>query len=111
METALRSEKSPKHIAALLESFETSIACHDHSDDEVLVNQLCRALESAYWTPSPLTCSPSFSLAIWASPIVDSKDARLMAIYTSAEDLERGRRTSWKAGQIAQENCTHGNGC
>ena len=29
METALRYEKSQKHIAALLESFKNSIACND----------------------------------------------------------------------------------
>ena len=45
----------------------------------------------------------SFSLAIWASPIVDSKDARLMAIYTSAEDLERGRRTIGKPGKLLRK--------
>ena len=74
METALRYEKSQKHIAALLESFKNSIACNDTEYNY----QLFKVLESAL---TPYT-KESFSLAIWASPIVDSKDARLMAIYT-----------------------------
>jgi hypothetical protein len=62
-----------------------------------LFNELAKALKAI--TP----IQDSFSLAIWASPIVDSKDGRLMAIYTCADDLERGRRTIGKPGKLLKK--------
>ena len=95
MEPALKYEESQKHIAALLESFKNSIACNDTEYNY----QLFKAFELAL---TPYT-KEAFSLAIWASPVVDSKDARLMGIYTSADELERGRRTVGKPGKLLRK--------
>ena len=91
-------EPVKSHFDKLIKSFESSVACCDNSHDRSLVNVLHSALDDIIDSCS--TFSPAFSLAIWASPIVDTKDARLMAIYASADDLERGRRTVGKPGKL-----------
>ena len=48
METALRYEKSQKHIAALLESFKNSIACNDTEYNYQLFKVLESAIDSIY---------------------------------------------------------------
>ena len=97
MDLASKYVESINHESKLLESFKNSIACNDTSYHEGLFNELAMALKAI--TP----IQDSFSLAIWASPIVDSKDGRLMAIYTCADDLERGRRTVGKPGKLLRK--------
>ena len=80
-----------------LNRFTSCLACNDDSYNEPLLHKLSKAIEpyaDAYI---------AFQMAIWASPIVDSKDARLMAIYTSADELERGRRTVGKPGKLLRK--------
>ena len=97
MDLASKYVESINHENKLLESFTNSIACNDTRYHEGLFNELAMALKAI--TP----IQDSFSLAIWASPIVDSKDGRLMAIYTCADDLERGRRTIGKPGKLLRK--------
>lgn len=94
-------EPARNHFDKLVKSFENCIACHDNSYNQALVDRLCNALDDIL--DSPLRLSPAFHLAVWASPIVDSKDGRLMAIYTCADDLERRRRTIGKPGKLLRK--------
>ena len=80
------------------EQFKSSLATNDTSLDRVLL----RKLEDI---TSPLTDDKSqvFTYLIWLSPKPDDKDNRLMSVYLSADDLEKGKRTSGKPAKILRK--------
>jgi len=80
------------------EQFKSSLATNDTSLDRVLL----RKLEDI---TSPLTDdkSQAFTYLIWLSPKPDDKDNRLMSVYLSADDLEKGKRTSGKPAKILRK--------
>tara|TARA_R110002073_G_scaffold173209_1_gene330416 strand:+ start:6624 stop:8078 length:1455 start_codon:yes stop_codon:yes gene_type:complete len=89
------------HFDKLIDSFESSVACNDSDYNQSLFYALKDSLNDIMDSCSSL--SAAWGLAIWASPIVDTKDGRLMAIYSSADDLERGRRTVGKPGKLLRK--------
>lgn len=80
------------------EQFKSSLATNDTSLDRVLL----RKLEDI---TAPLADDKSqvFTYLIWLSPKPDDKDSRLMSIYLSADDLEKGKRTSGKPAKILRK--------
>mgnify|MGYP007029120804 CR=1 FL=1 len=78
--------------------FKSSIATNDTSLDRVLL----RKLEDV---TAPLADDKSqvFTYLIWVSPKPDDKDNRLMSVYLSADDLEKGKRTSGKPAKILRK--------
>tara|TARA_R110002153_G_scaffold82288_1_gene207778 strand:- start:344 stop:1816 length:1473 start_codon:yes stop_codon:yes gene_type:complete len=94
-------EPVKSHFDKLINSFESSVACNDSDYNQSLFYVL---KDAVFDIMSPCgTASAAWSLAIWSSPIVDKKDGRLMAIYASADDLERGRRTIGKPGKLLRK--------
>ena len=80
------------------EQFKSSLATNDTSLDRVLL----RKLEDI---TAPLADDKSqvFTYLIWLSPKPDDKDNRLMSVYLSADDLEKGKRTSGKPAKILRK--------
>ena len=78
--------------------FKSSLATNDTSLDRVLL----RKLEDI---TAPLADDKSqvFTYLIWLSPKPDDKDNRLMSVYLSADDLEKGKRTSGKPAKILRK--------
>lgn len=78
--------------------FKSSIATNDTSLDRVLLRKLEEIAR-------PLTDdhSQAFTYLIWLSPKPDDKDNRLMSVYLSADDLEKGKRTSGKPAKILRK--------
>ena len=78
--------------------FKSSIATNDTNLDRVLL----RKLEDI---TAPLADDKSqvFTYLIWLSPKPDDKDNRLMSVYLSADDLEKGKRTSGKPAKILRK--------
>ena len=78
--------------------FKSSLATNDTSLDRVLL----RKLEDM---TAPLADDKSqvFTYLIWLSPKPDDKDNRLMSVYLSADDLEKGKRTSGKPAKILRK--------
>ena len=78
--------------------FKSSIATNDTNLDRSLLSKLDHIVR-------PLTDDRSiaFSYLIWLSPKPDDKDNRLMSVYLSADDLEKGKRTSGKPAKILRK--------
>ncbi len=78
--------------------FKSSIATNDTNLNRVLL----RKLEDI---TAPLADDKSqvFTYLIWLSPKPDDKDNRLMSVYLSADDLEKGKRTSGKPAKILRK--------
>ena len=78
--------------------FKSSLATNDTNLDRVLL----RKLEDI---TAPLADDKSqvFTYLIWLSPKPDDKDNRLMSVYLSADDLEKGKRTSGKPAKILRK--------
>tara|TARA_R110002167_G_scaffold9397_1_gene42935 strand:- start:243 stop:1697 length:1455 start_codon:yes stop_codon:yes gene_type:complete len=96
-------EPVKSHFDKLIDSFESSVACNDSDYNQSLFYALKDSLQDIMNSCSSSSLSAPWGLAIWASPIVDTKDGRLMAIYASADDLERGRRTVGKPGKLLRK--------
>ena len=67
--------------------FKSSLATNDTNLDRGLLSKLDHIVR-------PLTDDRSiaFSYLIWLSPKPDDKDNRLMSVYLSADDLEKGKK-------------------
>jgi len=78
--------------------FKSSLATNDTNLDRDLLSKLDHIVR-------PLTDDRSiaFSYLIWLSPKPDDKDNRLMSVYLSADDLEKGKRTSGKPAKILRK--------
>ena len=78
--------------------FKSSIATNDTSLNRVLLRKL-----EDITTPLADDKSQVFTYLIWLSPKPDDKDNRLMSVYLSADDLEKGKRTSGKPAKILRK--------